>query len=242
MKLVQTMFFRYPMRMNPQKHIIAVGGGGFSHASSTLSLERYILNLTSKAAPRVAFLPQASKEDPVYISKFLEKFVELGALPSWVSLFGRVEDTWAEKLLSQDVIYVGGGNTRSMLALWREWGVDRVLKQAYEKGIILCGVSAGAICWFEQGITDSVWPLGVLDCLGILSGSACPHFDSEPERPEAVRRFIQTGQAKPGIALDDFTAAHYVDGALFQVISGVPEKTARHISPNEETLISPILV
>jgi len=103
-------------------------------------------------------------------------------VPSWTSLFGIVKPGWREHLLAQDIIYVGGGNTRSMICLWREWGADEVLREAYEAGILLCGVSAGAICWFEQGVTDSVWPLGVLPCLGLLPGSCCPHYDSEAER------------------------------------------------------------
>ncbi len=204
------------------KHIIAIGGGGFFHKASDLSLERYVLEQTQVQTPKVCFLPQASNESQDYVVKFFDAFTQLRAIPSWVSLFGRVENTWKEKLLSQNVIYVGGGNTKSMLALWKAWGVDQVLSEAYDKGIVLAGVSAGAICWFEQGITDSVWPLGVVEGLGFLKGSACPHFDSEPERPNAYRQFVATGQAKPGIALDDFTAAHFIEGILHKKV-GVTE-------------------
>ena len=136
------------------KQIIAIGGGGFGHYASTL-LNQYILKQAGKPSPKICFLPQASAESKDYIVNFYETFSRLGAQPSWISLFGRVEPSWEEHLLSQDIIYVGGGNTRSMLALWREWGIDAVLREAYERGIILSGTSAGAICWFEQGITDS---------------------------------------------------------------------------------------
>src|SRR5437879_2510281 len=117
------------------RQIIAIGGGGFGGSDKTLLLERYLLeqiqNRADKAAPRVCFLPQASAESSEYITRFYETFCSLGALPSWISLFGRVEDNWKEKLLAQDLIYVGGGNTRSMLSLWREWGMDKVLVEAY---------------------------------------------------------------------------------------------------------------
>jgi len=143
----------------------------------------------------------------------------LGALPSHLSLFGRVTRDWRDRLLAQDVIYVGGGNTRSMLALWREWGVHEVLAQAAERGTILAGVSAGMICWFEQAVTDSVWPLGIVNGLGFLPGSACPHYDGEPERRPTYLRMIEDGIAQPGIALQDGAAAHFVEGDLHQVVT-----------------------
>jgi peptidase E len=208
-----------------KKHIIAVGGGTFHPIHEpTAALERYLIKLSGKERPKVCFLPQASAEDEQYILRFRELFDKLGAQTSWVSLYGRVEPTWAEHLLSQDIIFVGGGNTKSMLALWRAWGVDEVLKQAYEKGIILAGVSAGAICWFEQGITDSVWPMGVLDCLGMLKGSCCPHYDSELERKPVFTESIAAGTAMPGIALSDFTAAHFIDGVLTHAFSWAPDR------------------
>ena len=125
--------------------IIASGGGGFGRTLETLPQERYILEQCGAERPKVAFLPQASCEDGGYVASFYEAFTRLGAEPTTVSLFGVVKPEWQERLLSQDVIYVGGGNTRSMLALWREWGVDQVLRQAWENGTILAGVSAGVI-------------------------------------------------------------------------------------------------
>ena len=198
--------------------IIASGGGGFGRTLETLPQERYILDQCGAERPKVGFLPQASCQDGGYIASFYEAFTRLGAEPTVVSLFGVVKPEWEERLLSQDVIYVGGGNTRSMLALWREWGVDKVLHQAWQSGIVLAGVSAGAICWFEQGVTDSVWPLGVLPCLGFLQGSCCPHFDGEAERRPAFTRMLAEGQINPGIALDDHAMGHYIDGELAQVV------------------------
>ncbi len=138
------------------KQIIAIGGGGFTNPDKSMKLEQYILRQCGSVNPKICFLPQASAESQDYVVKFYDCFNKLGAKPSWISLFGRVESSWKEKLLEQDIIYVGGGNTKSMLALWRVWGMEDVLLQAYQKGIILSGISAGAICWFEQCVTDSI--------------------------------------------------------------------------------------
>ncbi len=215
------------------KQIISIGGGSLSHYSNILIL-KYILKQTKKESPKVCFLPQASAESKDYIVSFYQTFCKLGAQPSWISLFGRVAPTWKEHLLSQDIIFVGGGNTRSMLALWREWGMDEVLHEAYEKGIILCGSSAGAICWFEQCITDSVWPLGVLDCMGILKGSCCPHYDDEAERRPAYLKFVQSEEALPGIALAQDAAAHYIDGDLHKIVTGAKNKKCYLVNAQEE--------
>lgn len=219
-----TIFINRKSKEHNMKHIIASGGGGFTRKNSDFSLEKYILAQTKKECPKVCFLPQASNEDADYILKFLETFIYLGARPSWVSLFGRVENSWKEKLLQADVIYVGGGNTKSMIALWKAWGVDHLLRQAYEQGTIMAGVSAGMICWFEQGITDSVWPLGVVEGLGFLQGSACPHFDTEQERQKVYLDKAKSAEVKPGIALEDDTVAHFIDGKLHAIISIAPGK------------------
>jgi len=157
-----------------------------------------------------------------------------------VSLFGIVKPGWRERLLEQDVIYVGGGNTRSMLCLWREWGVDEVLREAYNKGILLCGVSAGAICWFEQGVTDSVWPLGVLPCLGLLPGSCCPHYDSEEERRPSFLRMTRETAILPGLALDDLCMAHFVDDELHRIISASEAAQAYRVDNGEDQVVDDI--
>ncbi len=221
-----------------KKQIIAIGGS----FESPFALERYILSQIEKTNPKVCFLPQASAESKEYIVRFYDMLTGVGAHPFTVSLFGRVAPNWKERLLSADIIFVGGGNTRSMLALWREWGVDKVLKEAYEKGIVLAGVSAGAICWFEQGITDSVWPLGVLECLGFLPGSSCPHYDTEPERRPTFLKLMSERAVKPGIALPDHVAAHYVDGVLHRVVSAKQGKQAVHVTHEGEIDLETIVL
>ena len=224
------------------KQIIVMGGGWFAKGNSEAKIEKYILEQAQKDKPKVCFLPQASCESREYIVKFFEVFTELGAEPSWVSLFGRVTDAWKQHLLNQDIIYVGGGNTKSMLALWKAWGVDQVLREAYEKGIILSGISAGGICWFEEGVTDSIWPLDKMDMLGFLEGSMCPHFDSEIERQPVYRHKIQIGEIKPGIALEDKTAAHFIDGKLHKVVAEIVGKKVFKIGVEREEIIEPVIL
>jgi peptidase E len=128
--------------------------------------------------------------------------------------------TMRSYLLAQDVIYVGGGNTKSMLAVWREWGVPELLREAWESGIVLAGISAGAICWFEQGITDSFADqLRVIDCLGFLPGSCCPHYNGEPERRPAYQWLLRQGEIASGIAIDDGAAIHYTNDQGHRVVA-----------------------
>lgn len=211
------------------QHIVAMGGGGFSMEPDNLLLDQYVLSLTGKAHPKVCFLPQASAESQQYVVNFYTAFLELKAQPSWFSLFGSVTSDWRETLLEQDVIYVGGGNTKSMLALWRAWGIDEVLREARNHGTVLAGVSAGAICWFEACVTDSVKPLGIIDGLGFLKGSACPHYDGEEERRPTLLRMIANGDIIDGIALQDYAAAHYVDGELHKVVTSREQAQAFHV-------------
>ena len=165
------------------KQIIAMGGGGFSMEPDNLALDRYVLQQAQKPVPSVCFLPTASADSESYCMRFLTAFSTFECHPSYMSLFKLPTRDVEGFLLSKEVIYVGGGNTKSMLALWREWGLDVILRKAWEQGVVLAGLSAGAICWFEQGVTDSIpGDLTALPCLGLLAGSCCPHYDGEAER------------------------------------------------------------
>lgn len=218
------------------KQIFVMGGGGFTR-DADLKLEKYILSICDTKNPKIALLPQASNESRDYILKFYQSFLSLGAQPSWVSLFGRVDPGWKDRLLQQDIIYVGGGNTRSMLALWKEWGVDEVLRDAYNRGIILTGLSAGMICWFEQGVTDSVWPLGIVHGLGLIPGSGCPHFDTESERQEFYTRSVASGVLQPGYALYDDTGAHFIDGKLHKAVKTKTGKKVKYVDGARELIV-----
>lgn len=212
------------------QQIIAMGGGGFSMEPDNLALDRYVLAQTDKSRPAVCFVPTASGDSTDYISRFYAAFVTLDCQPSHLALFSPPTADLASFVLEKDVIYVGGGNTKNLLALWREWGLDKIFRQALAQGIILAGISAGAICWFEQGTTDSV-PGGLtpLDCLGYLPGSCSPHYDGEPERRPTYHRMLAQGQVQPGYALDDGAAAHFIDGQLHQIVISRSDASAYYV-------------
>ncbi|MBN1812969.1 MAG: peptidase E [Anaerolineae bacterium] len=202
------------------EQIIAMGGGGFSMEPNNLVLDGYILEQTGKSRPAVCFLPTASGDADSYIVKFYSSFAQFTCVPSHLSLFRLPMADLRSFILEKDVIYVGGGNTRSLLSLWREWDLDEILREAWEQGVVLAGLSAGGMCWFEQGLTDSVpGQLGTLDCLGFLPGSFCPHYDGEVERSTAYHRLISAGNILPGYGVEDGAALHFVGTELKRVVS-----------------------
>jgi dipeptidase E len=180
-----------------------------------------VLGLARRPRPRVLFLPTASGDRADYLLTFYQQLAGVDCEPAHLALFERTVDDVGALIASQDVVIVGGGNTANMLAIWRLHGVDRALRDAYAAGTILTGWSAGCICWFEASITDSFSPeLGPLrDGLALLTGSACPHYDSEERRALVFAREIAAG-LPPGIALDDGVAARYDDEQLVEIVSG----------------------
>jgi dipeptidase E len=213
------------------RQIIAMGGGGFSMEPENLALDRYILDQVHKPAPKICFLPTASGDADGYILNFYKAFTTLNCLPTFLSLFRLPTADLEGFILENDILYVGGGNTRSMLALWREWGLDKHLFKAYQAGVILAGLSSGANCWFEDSCTDSLpGELKELSCLGYLKGSFCPHYNSEPERRPSYQGMIRQGVLREGIAADDGAAAHFIDEQLIRVISSRPEAKAYRVS------------
>lgn len=211
------------------RQIIALGGGGFSMEPENLTLDRYVLAQAGSAEPLVAFVPTASGDADSYIVRFYTAFSGLPCRPSHLALFRRTPDLRAY-LLAQDVIYVGGGNTKSMLAVWREWGLPALLREAWISGTVLAGISAGAICWFEQGVTDSfAGSLRPLGCLGLLPGSCCPHYDGEAERRPAYHRLLREGEIVPGFAIDDGAAIHFVNSEVHRVVASRRGATAYRV-------------
>ena len=214
-------------------NIIAIGGAGFLAEPRNYALEKYILDQTGKERPNVLMIPTARGDDAEYVAKFHAAFGELGASTQHLPLFHRTPDL-RSLLLAQDAIFVGGGNTKSMLAVWREWGLPEILKLAHDSGVVLGGQSAGAICWFEEGVTDS-WAdrLRPLDCMGFLPGSCCPHYDGEAERRPAYHAFVLGGEIKPGYAIEDAVAVHFKNGRLERVVSKKAGATAYYVSAEE---------
>ena len=225
------------------RQIVAMGGGGFSMEPDNPALDHFVLSLARRENPSVCFLATAAGDAESYIDSFYTAFRRLPCRPTHVPLFARTPDLQTV-LLEQDVIYVGGGNTKSMLAVWREWEIPALLRRALEAGTVLAGVSAGAICWFDTGVTDS-WGSGLnpLPCLGFLSGACCPHYNGEVERRPALHRLIDQGTLTTALALDDGAAAHFVNGTLANIVSSRPDARAYRVERvNEEvreTVLNP---
>jgi len=213
------------------RRIVACGGEQLSYPALT----RYVLDLTDKPRPKILFLPTASGDDSAYLLMFYQALAGVSCEPSHLLLFNRTVDDIDGLLRSQDIVMVGGGNTANMLAIWRLHGVDDALRNAYRNGTILTGWSAGCICWFEAGITDSFTiELGPLnDGLQLLEGSACPHYDSQERRRPVYAREVAAG-LPPGIALDDAVAARYHDERLIEIVSARPEARAFRVDSTEE--------
>lgn len=214
-----------------RRRIVAIGGCSLLEPQPDLPLFRYLVGLTGKARPEVCFIPTASGENRDYIIQFYQRFGELGCATRHLTFFNPPVADLRGWLLACDLIYVGGGNTKSMLGLWREWGVDAILREAWERGIVLSGTSAGMICWFEQGITDSIpGPLTPLPCLGFLPGSACPHYDGEPERRPTFDRLLREGAIDPGYAAEDHAALVFEGQRLARVVATTPTARAYQLS------------
>jgi len=203
--------------------IIAIGGTALPLELDNLLLVRYFLQQTRRRRPRVAFIGTAGGDAEAGRLRFYAGFSQFPCRPTHLTFFARTPRDLESFVLEQDAIFVGGGNTRSMLAVWRDWGLDGYLRSAWERGIVLGGGSAGSICWFEHGVTDSIaGPLTALPCLGFLSGSNCPHYDSEPSRRPAFRKLVALGSIPDGVAADDGVGLHYINGRLARVVSGRP--------------------
>ena len=206
--------------------IVAMGGGGFSMEPDNPLLDDHVLDLAraerGRERPRVCFLATASGDSPTYIASFYAAFARR-AEASHLALFVRTVDDLESFLLDQDVIYVGGGNTENMLAIWRVHGVDRALGRAWESGIVLTGLSAGSLCWFETGSTDSFGGLAPLSRgLGFLAGSHSPHYDGEATRRPHYQQLVADGTLPAGYAADDGAALVFHGTELAEVVASRP--------------------
>ena len=218
-----------------ERHIVAMGGGGFSMDDPVL--DAYVMDLVDAPRPKVCLLPTATASMPTYLPGFLGAFPSSSFEPTLLDLFHRTVGDLESFLGEQDVIYVPGGNTVNMLAVWRAHAVDRALRSAWESGVVLSGLSAGANCWFEASTTDSFLvgtadPLA--DGLGFLPGSFCPHFDGEEHRRPAFHRLVADGTLPPGIACDDFAAVHFVGTELLEAVASKDGACAYRVTPGVE--------
>jgi dipeptidase E len=208
-----------------RRRILAMGGGGFTMQERCPALDRLVLTLTGTPVPKICFLPTASGDGREQTTRFYERFSTWPCEPSVVSLFhlgrDRIVDP-AAHLLAQDAIYVGGGSMRNMLAVWREHGIDEAMRLAWERGVVLAGLSAGAMCWFEGGVTMSGGAPRPAPGLHLLDGSMSVHLDGEPERLPAYREAVATGALPDGYAVDDCAALLFAGTQLRTCVASRP--------------------
>jgi dipeptidase E len=217
--------------------VVTLGGGGFSTSEDGGSaIDDYLLELTGRSRPKVCFIGTASGDSAVYRDRFFAAF-EGRAEASALVLFGQSTHDYVppEHALEQDLIYVGGGSTANLLALWRLHGLDTVLATAAANGTVLAGISAGMNCWFEASVTDSFGPLSALhDGLGLLPGSACPHYFGEPGRADRFREWVGAGVLPAGHAADDHVALVWRDGTLVEALTEEPGRQAFAVTADGE--------
>ena len=222
--------------MLPQ--IVAFGGGGFSTEGQNPLLDDYVLGLTGCERPRVCFVPTASGDADHYVVRFYRAFGPERCEASHLSLFRRDRGwagrSFAEHLLAQDLIYVGGGSVVGLLGAWRAHGLDAVLRKAWRRGIVLCGGSAGSLCWFAEAVTAFHGPPERVRGLGLLPHSNCVHYDAEPTRRSGYRELVAGGMT-PGYAAEDGVALHFVGPELADVVASRPGKRAYHVTADAET-------
>jgi peptidase E len=242
------------MSTDGQPHILAIGGGSFvpngRYGMSPSPLLRYALDLTGQDRPRVCFLPTALGDGAEFVARGYAAFSQLDAEVSHVALFPmpNIADLRAH-LLSQDLVYVFGGSVANLLALWRLHGLDEFMREAWTEGVVLCGQSAGALCWHVGGTTDSFGPelRPVTDGLGLLPYSCGVHYDSDERRRPLLHRLVGDGTLPGGYAADEAVGLHYVGTEFVQAVGYREGRGAYQIEPDgaggvKETRIEPRLL
>jgi len=225
--------------MERPRTIVAIGGGNFGthpgNALDTFLLARATRGERAPGPPRVAYLPTAGGDQEGAIDMFRRQFLERRAVPTVVRLFQRQERDLASLLLAQDLVLVGGGNTANLRAVWAVHGVDAILAAAYARGVVLAGWSAGGLCWFESGITDSFHPTDLAPLtglLGLLPGSFCPHYDSEPARRVTYHARVKDGSLGAGWAADDGVGLVFEEGRFTEAVTFLEGGAAWRVEPD----------
>jgi peptidase E len=207
--------------MAVKRRILAMGGHDFDRMPGNQALCDAIVSLSGEARPNICLLPTAGGDPHEQIGRFRRAFGERGARPSEISLFrlGNEPVELRPHLLAQDVIYVSGGSMVNLLAIWRAHGIDEILREAYEAGVLIAGQSAGAMCWFEAGVTKSSGVPQECPGLGLLKGSASVHYHLEPERAEVYRAAVAAGELPSGYGLDDQAGVLFEEGEMKRAYS-----------------------
>jgi peptidase E len=216
------------------RRVLAMGGGGFTMNERTPALDRFVLTLTEKPCPKICFLPTASGDPREQVTRFYERFGGWPCEPTTISLFhlGRDRIDPIARLLDQDAIYVGGGSMRNMLAIWREHGIDSAMRTAWERGILLAGLSAGAMCWFEGGVSMSGGAPEPVAGLGFIPGSLTVHLDGELERLPTYRAAVASGKLAPGYAADDGAAVVFRGTRLSECVASRAGARVVRVTPD----------
>lgn len=216
-----------------KKQIITLGGGGFSDDPDNPMLDLYILAQSDKQKPKICFLPTASNDADDYVEKFYKTYSKLPAVPMHLCLTkGKTHAGKLESFIfSQDIIFAGGGSPRLEMKIWRKTGMDRILKKAWRRGIILSGMSAGAMCWFNDIFSDPKDDGNYkrISGLGLLPGSLCPHYNSRGELRKAFGSLIAKCELKIGYGVEDNCALHFTGTELTRVVSAYPEAQAYRV-------------
>jgi aminopeptidase N len=220
------------------RQVIAIGGGGFGRTQASNLIEQYILDQASnKSSHSNCFIPTATGDLDPYVVNFYSVFSKLDCKPSHISFFKRTIDL-EDHIAKQDIIFVGCGNTKSMLAVWKEWNLDKILKTAYERGAVMSGVSAGAICWFDQGLTDS-WAdeLKIMPCMNFISGNCAPHYDEEPERRPATKKLLEENVITSMYGIEGGAALHFIDEAPAYTVRFAKNKNAYNVTLQDSVVL-----
>ena len=222
--------------MSRPRQILAMGGGGFSMEAGNALLDEHALALTGADCPQVCFLPTASGDADHYIVRFYRAFPAGRCWPSHVSLFRRDGGACdlAAHLLAQDLVYVGGGSVISLLGTWTAHGIDGMLRAAWESGVVMTGLSAGSLCWFEQGVTAFHGESRPIQGMGFLPYSNAVHYDDKPERRAAYLAAVADGMV-PGYGIGDGAALHFVGTDLAEVVTSRAKARAFHVTRDGET-------
>jgi dipeptidase E len=218
--------------------ILAIGGGGFLMEDAPSPIDRYIVELSGYSKPRICFIGTPSGDPPEMIEKFYATFEALGCECSHLAFFRKPFRSslplsgYTAALLDQHAIFVGGGNTKSALAVWREWKLDEALRRVWSNGVLLSGMSAGALCWFANGLTDSYWGAGLkpLPGLGFLANGCCVHYNGDPERRATLHRAISAGALGATLAIDDGAAVLFAERDIARVVSWRTGSTAYQVT------------
>jgi dipeptidase E len=214
-----------------ERVIFAMGGGGFTMEPSNPLLDDFVLSLARASEPRILFLPTASGDTTDQINSFKARFGERTCVPEHVSLFRMRESkrSLREIVLEQDIVYVGGGSMRNLLAIWQAHGLDTLLVEAWRSGTVLAGLSAGAMCWFQAGVTRSSGPPEAMEGLALLEGSLTVHADGEPERLPVWLAGVRDGALPGGWALDDGVGLLFRGRQLERAVSSRPGASAQRV-------------